>query len=91
MMVAFTNTETNYLLVHLFFDVVLILSYLYLWYRSCFGSVFGLVGNMRTKTAMVSPKSCRATINYVGIENVVSAGQAGLTYQALDNSLFGTF
>ena len=82
-MVAFTNTETNYLLVRLFFDVVLILSYLYLWYRSCFGCAIGLVGSMRTKTAMASPKSCRATINYVEIKNVVSAGQAGLTYEAL--------
>ena len=32
MVVAFTIKEKNYLLVSLFFDVVLRLSYLYLWY-----------------------------------------------------------
>ena len=32
MVVAFTITEINYLVVSLFFDVVLPFSYLYLWY-----------------------------------------------------------
>ena len=33
MVVAFTITEKNYLMVNLFSDMVLPLSYLYLWYQ----------------------------------------------------------
>ena len=53
MVVAFTITEINYLLVSLFCNVVLPISNIYLWnYSKVFGFAIYFVSGIATKTAM---------------------------------------
>ena len=60
MVVAFTITEINYVVVSLFFDMVLILSYVY-WpaINICGIELFWpcVLSSIATKAAMASPKS----------------------------------
>ena len=63
MVVAFTITEINYLMVSLFCDLVLLLFYLYLQLLSSLTALL-LVSGTATKTAMASqshsPYSCKS-------------------------------